>query len=213
MKKILSFAIAFVMLFSLIGCGSGDSEVAESNSKNTELNVVNDGNDGNEESESVEETKYKTMAFGYITMNVPYVFSDTAETEGMYISSGPDASIVVTPTYEMDIEPSEWDASLAAEALELYYGTTYTDLELAAFEGDINMNGNQAVYYAFYGNNAEGKSRLVHVIRIYNAELTAQYVVTLLHSTDDEFFTEDVNSEIINTITLSQEAQNLVAKP
>ena len=190
MKKTLVLILTLVMMLSLAACG------------------------GEERAEQAGDTeaKFVSKTFGYISMSVPDVFKAVEEKDGMYVSSGPDASIVVLPNMEVELLPSEWDESLAEEALELYYGTTYTDLALAAYEGDVNMNGNTAVYYAFNGVNAEGKERLVQVVRLYNADLTAQYAVTFIQNADDDFFTEEVGSKIINSITLSPDAQHLATE-
>lgn len=201
MKKLLVLMIALVMTLSLAACGGKDTPAPDQSSSGGASNI-----------DAASETEFASMTFGYITMSVPSVFSAVTEKEGMYVSAGPDASITVTPTLGIDIQPSEWDESLAEEALEMIYGSTYTDLELSAFEGDVNMNGNTAVYYAFYGKNADGKDRLVQVVRLYNADLTAQYMITLLHSAEDKFFTPEVGGEIINSITLAPDAQNLAAE-
>ena len=195
MKKLLVLMMALVMTLSLTACG-GDDTSAPAPSDN---------------SGAASETEFVPMPFGHITMSVPSTFSAATEKEGMYVSAGPDASIVVTPTLEVELQPSEWDESLAAEALEMIYGSTYTDLELSAFEGDVNMNGNTAVYYAFHGKNVDGKDRLVQVVRLFNADLTAQYMITLIHSAEDNFFTPEVGGKIINSITLAPDAQNLAA--
>jgi len=50
------------------------------------------------------------------------------------------------------------------------------------------------------------------VVILYNADLTAQYIISLLHRAEDEIFTPEVGEKIINSITLAQEAQNLAAE-
>ena len=197
MKKLLAIFMVLAFTLSLAACGGGDSVTPAQGSSDGTSNT---------------ETEFVSMTFGHITMSVPNVFSAVTEKEGQYVSAGPEASIIVTPTMGIDITASEWDESLAAEALELYYSSTYTDLELAAFEGNVNMNGNTAVYYAFNGKNSSGKERLVQVVRLYNADLTALYMITLVHSADDEFFTPEIGGKIMNSITLSPDAQNLEAE-
>lgn len=191
MKKILALLLALVMAVCLTACGEDNPAAAPDNSSSTA------------------ETEFVPMTFGYITVSVPSVFSAVTEKEGMYVSAGPDASIVVTPALEVELPPSAWDESLAKESLEMLYGATYTHLELSTFEGNVNMNGNTAIYYAFYGKNAAGKDRLAQVVRLFNADLTAQHMITLIHSAEDEFFTAEVGDKIINSITLSPDAQNL----
>lgn len=199
MKKLLVLMMALVMTLSLAACGGNDTPApAQSSSGGT--------NEG-----TPSETEFVSMNFGHITMSVPSVFNAVEETKGMYVSAAPDASIVVTPTLEIDLPPSEWDESLAKESLETLYGSAYTDLELSAFEGDINMNGNTAVYVAFYGKNKNGKDQLIQVVRLFNADLTAQYMITVIHGAEDKFFTPEIGGKIINSITLAPDAQNLKA--
>ncbi|GEM_PF-1061179 len=207
-KKLLMLMLALVMTLSLAACGGEDTSAPSQNSSGeTEATAP-----PSEDKVEASETDFVPMNFGYITMNVPNVFNAVEEKEGMYVSAGPKAAITVSPTLEIDLLPSEWDESLASEALDMLYGVTYTNMELAAFEGDINMNGNTAVYYAFYGTNANGEDRLVQIVRLFNTDLTAQYMVTFIHSADDEFFTPELSGEIINSITLAPEAQDLTAE-
>lgn len=187
MKKILLLMMLFVFSLSFVACGGAKATVLS-------------GEDG-----TSSETTFVSMAFGDITMSVPNVFGAVAESQGVYTSGGPNASIVVTPAMEIDLLPSEWDESLAMEILEPMYGSTYTNLELSAFEGDVNMNGNTAVYLAFYGENSSGVDRLIQVVRLFNADLTTQYIITLTHSAEDELFTPEVGGQIINSITLGTE--------
>lgn len=207
MKKLLILMLALVMTLSLVACGGEETSTPpQSDSGETDATAPLDNKVANSE------TDFVSMNLGYITMNVPNVFNAVEEKEGMYVSAGPNASIGVTPTLEIDLLPSEWDESLASESLDMLYGSTYTNMELSAFEGDINMNGNTAVYYAFYGTNAKGEDRLVQIVRLFNADLTAQYMVTFIHGAEDEFFTPELSGEILNSITLAPEAQNLTAE-
>lgn len=202
MKKLLTLMMAIIMTLSLAACGGKDTtDSAQSSSEGT----------GN--TSTATETEFAPMTFGYITMKVPNVFGEVTEQGGMYVSSGHNASIVVTPVMEVDIEPSEWDESIAKDVIENIYSSTYSNPELAAFEGDINMNGNKAVFFGFYGKNSNGIDRMVQMIRIYNADLTGQYMISLVHDTDDEFFTAEIAEKIINSITLAPEAQNMAPQP
>ncbi len=207
MKKLFVLMMALVMTLSFAACGGGEADTPAQSSPGGAEATASSDNTG-----AASDIEFVSMNFGHITMSVPSVFGAVEEKEGMYISAGPDASIVVTPTMGIDLQPSEWDESLAEEAIG-YYSSTYTDLEFGAFEGDVNMNGNTAVYYAFFGKNASGKDRMVQVVRLFNADLTAQYMISLIHSAEDEFFTPELAGEIINSITLSPEAQNLEAEP
>jgi len=180
------------MILSFAACGEKDTPGMAQSSSGEESN-----------NEETSETEFITMAFGSITMSVPNVFSAVTEQNGMYVSAGPEASIVVTAATGVGMQPSGWNEDLVAEVLDVLYSSAYTDMELAAFEGDVNMNGNKAVYYAFYGKGEDGKKRLVHVVTLYNADVTAQYGIALTHNAEDELFTSEVNSKIINSITLA----------
>lgn len=217
MKKLLVLILTLIMAVSLVACGGGSEEAAASPATDSapsadpassadpdpsaDLAPVADPS----EDASKQEANFVTMKFGDITMSVPDVFNPVSENQGVFVSGGPNASITVTPATEIDLLPSEWDESLAAESLDMLYGSTYTDIELSVFEGDVNMNGNTAVYMGFYGVNAQGVDRLVQVVRLYNSDQTELYVITLMHSADDAFFTPEVGGKIINSITLEAE--------
>lgn len=183
MKKLLVLIMTLVLTLSLIACGSASDN-------------------------STTETKFVTKTFGNITINVPDVFGQVKEENEMYISAAPGASLVVSYPMEVQVKPSEWEENSVAEALDTAYGSVYTDLSLESFEKDVNMNGNEAVYYGFSGKSPDGTKMLVQMVTVYNADLTEQYVVTFTQKVDDEVFTSDIASEIINSITLVQEAQH-----
>ena len=189
--------LVLAMIFSLAACGPKETTDPEQNNAG-ELNIQG--------------VDFVDKQFGYITISVPDSFGEVEEKEGLYVCAGPASSIVVTPTMGIDIFYSEWDRSLVEEYIPMLYGSTYTDLELSAYEGDVDMNGNQAIYYACYGKNTEGIERLIQVVRIYNADLTAQYMITFVHTSGDEFFTQEVSGAIINSIKLADAAQHLEAE-
>lgn len=174
MKKLITLAIVLTLSLNLIACGKSS------------------------------EVKYTSMTFGDITMSVPDEFKAATENEGMYVSSGPDSSIVVSPSMGIDLLPSEWDKSLAEESLEPLYGTTYSDMKLSTFDGDLKVNGNTAVSFSFNGKSTEGKDRLVHIVRLFNADQTVQYMITITHSADDKFITSEVVDKIINSIAIAK---------
>jgi hypothetical protein len=198
MKKILILMLALVMALSFAACGEDTA-------------APDQGSDV-EETNEIPGVEFVDKEFGYITVSVPDSFGDVTEQEGMYVCAGPDASVVVTPTLGIDLAYSEWDSSLVEEYIQMIYGSTYTDLELSLFETDVDMNGNKTIYYACYGTNAEGTDRLIQVVRLFNADLTAQYMITFIHTADDAFYTAEVGGAIINSITLAPEAQNLEAE-
>lgn len=203
MKKHLALVTALITILTFAACTAQndapapaqDSAIASSDSL-----------------DEVSETIFKTLTFGNVTIDLPDVFHEVTEQNGMYVSAGPASSITVTPVMEMDLLPSEWDEDLARESLEMFYGQTYTNLDLAAYGGEVTINGNTAIYYAFTGKNTEGILRLVHAVRLYNADQTAQYIVLLVQTDGDEFFTSDIIDTIINSITLSADAQHLTAE-
>lgn len=194
MKKILVLMMAFVMVLSLAACG-GDSAAPDSTPA-PETSAP-----------AASEVTFVSMTFGDITMNVPDVFSEVTYTEGTYLSNGPDSAVSVSDAMEvteLDFLPAEWDESIAQSISEMLFSETYSNIELAAFEGDVNMNGNAAVYFAFYGENSKGTERLVQVVYLFNDDQTQQYLVSLIHNADDEFFAAEVGGEIINSITLNK---------
>lgn len=195
MKKLLVLMMMLFLTLGLMGCGGESSPDTSQNSSNIT-------------SSETSQIEFVPMNFGYTTMNVPSVFSQSYEEDEMYISAGPDAAIVVSPLVA-DVHPSDWSESVVADLLEEIYGSLYTDLKLAAFENVSNLNGNTAVYYAFNGTTMDGSDRLVHILLLYNADLTAIYAIELNHGATDSFFDQNVNDQIINSITLADEAQHL----
>lgn len=150
------------------------------------------------------EPKLVKMTFGNITLSAPDVLGAVEEREGVYVSSGPNSSLSVIPAMEIDLLPTDWDESFAGEAIELLYSATYSDIEQVTFQGDLDLNGNTAVYIAFNGTNASGEKRLVHTVRLFNSDITEQYMISLIHAVDDKLFTDEMNSQIINSIALGE---------
>lgn len=184
----MSAAIAVV---GLTACGGEEQPVEESKA----AEVVE---------EQVVESETVTKEFGNISIDVPSKFTDVTLEEDFYVVGGPNASITVTSLPEVELLPSEWDESLASESLELFFSETYSNMELAIYEGSININGNPAVYYSFYGTNADGDEHLVHIVRLFNADISKQYLVNYIHLVEDESYTADVSSAIIDSIVLTE---------
>ncbi len=191
MKKLLTVCLVLILsltlCFGLVACGGGKAPSSEQTS-----------------SEPTPETTFAATAFGDITISVPNVFSAVSEMQGSYVSAGPGSSIVVTPAIEVELLPTDWDEELVQASLEGLYGATYTNMELAAYENDVNMNGNTAMYFGFTGTNAEGVDRLVQVVYLFNADLTQQYIITFVTTVGDSYFTSEINETIINSITLAK---------
>ena len=201
MKKILVIMLVIVMMFSMAACGGKQTNDPEQNNAGETQEAID-----------IPGVNFVDKEFGYITISVPDVFGEVEEKEGLYVCAGPASSIVVTPTLGIDLPFSEWDRSIAEEYIPIIYGSTYTDLELSVYEGDVDMNGNKAIYYACYGTNSEGVDRLIQAVRIFNADLNAQYMITLILTSGDEFFTAEVGGAIINSIKLADSAQHLKAE-
>lgn len=229
MKKLLVLTMVIAMTLSFTACGkentpastqsisgkadstpvSTQSSSGKTTGKPASTQSSSDKTDNNEKASKV---KFVNMTFGNITMDVPNVFGAVTEKDGVYLSAGSNASIAATQAFEVDLLPSDWDESFAAESLQLFYGSTFTNMKLAAFQGDVNLNGNTAVYYSFYGKNSANMDCLVQIVLLYNADLTAQYAITFLHEADDELFTTEMTEKIINSITLSKAAQHMKAE-
>lgn len=196
MKKVLVLMMALVMTLTLTACGGEAPAPTQGSSAGTEATTAGSGG-------APSEPNFASMTFGDITMSVPDVFGAVEEQGDYYVSSGPNASITVTKATEVDIAASEWNEDLAKEAVAMY-SSTYTNIELSAFQGDVDMNGSPAVYYGFNGVNADGIDRLVQIVRLYNADQTMMYLISMTQSVDDAFLTAEVGGEIINSITLNQ---------
>ena len=140
------------------------------------------------------------MQFGYITINVPDGFGEV-EDWGMYNSMGPNWSTIdVSHGEPVNLRPEEY----TKEGMKEMLGDMLKD-----FKGEINLNGNKAVYYTMQMETESGKSFTRHLVWLYNADITAQYSIGLEYTTGDAVFTSDVVNQIINSITLAPEAQHL----
>lgn len=191
MKKLFSAMSTVVAVVALAACGSEEpSQVAGEQ-------VV--------EEQVVAETV--TKEFGNVSIDVPSVFSDVTEQDGMFAASAPNGSITVTPLEEVELLPTEWNEEVAQGSLEALYSGAYSDMELAAFEGNLELNGSPAVYYAFTGTASDGQEHLVHAVRLFNKDVTAQYFIAFIHVADDENYDADMSGEIINSIALAADAQ------
>lgn len=191
MKKLFSAMSAVVAVVALTACG------AEESPKVAGEQVV--------EEQVVPEMV--TKEFGDVSITVPAVFSDVTEQDGMFLVSAPNASLTVTPLSEVELLPTEWNEEVAQGSLELLYSEAYSDMELAVFEGNIDLNGSPAVYYAFYGTASDGEEHAVHAVRLFNKDVTAQYFIAYIHVADDEAYDADLSGDIINSITLSADAE------
>jgi hypothetical protein len=194
MKKPITLMLAMAMALSLAAC----SDEADAPSENTAPQA-------DQQTESQPEEKQVVLndvAFGDITISVPSEFDAVQETQGVYVAAGPDSSLTVTPATEIELMPEEWDESLAADMLEPYYGSVYTDLALLSFQDNMEINGTSAIYMSFQGKNAQGADRIAHIIRLYDLDNSAQYIVTLVHSDGNELFTPEVSEAVLNSITL-----------
>lgn len=198
MKKTMVLMLALMMALSLAACGGEQAPAATQGSSAAAETTAPADNSG-----TPAEANFVSMTFGDITMSVPDVFGAVEEQGDYYVSSGPNASITVTKATEVDIAASEWNEDLAKEAVKMY-SSTYTNIELGAFEGDVDMNGSTAVYYGFNGVNADGVDRLIQIVRLYNADQTMMYLISMTQSVDDAFLTAEVGGEIINSVTLAE---------
>lgn len=212
-KRLLALMLTITMALGLAACSgnaapssqdlSGGTETASPSGSAGEASETAPNPASESASEASSEVKFVSMAFGNITIDVPDGFSAPADNNGTYISAMDDASILVIPDTAVEIAPSDWDEDLAADVIAENYGGTYSDLKLAAFDGDVNMNGNTAVYYCFFGTNSSGIERMIQVVHLYNADHTAQTMIALVHDVDNDFFTADISAQIINSITMA----------
>lgn len=201
-KRLLALMFAITMVLGLAACG-GNTDPSPSPDSSGGTEAASPSGNADEASEAPSEVKFVSMAFGNITIDVPDGFSAPADNNGTYLSTMDDASILVIPDTAVEIAPSDWDEDLAADVIAENYGGTYSDLKLAAFDGDVNMNGNTAVYYCFFGTNSSGIERMIQVVHLYNADHTAQTMIALVHDVDNDFFKADISTQIINSITMA----------
>lgn len=193
-KRLMAVILALLMVFAFAACGGEETAPDE--------DTVQQENGEVQQPEETEDTAYVEMAFGDITITVPDIFQEPQENQGFYGAAGPDSSITVSGAMPIDIQPEDWTEDLVAASLESMYGATYSDLTLAGFQGDVDMNGTPAVWFAFYGTNSKGVERFVQNVYLFDVDNGVEYFVNFVQSAENDVFTQDMNDTIINSITL-----------
>ena len=89
---------------------------------------------------ATENSKFTTKKFGNITISVPNDFGDVEDWDGYYSSYGPDWTSFIDVSSALPV--TERPEELTKEYMLEMIGNMLKD-----FKGEINLNGNKAVYY------------------------------------------------------------------
>lgn len=146
-------------------------------------------------------TEWVDKTFGDITISLPEEFQDVNQSNGVYTCAGPGASVTVSEATPADIGPEDWTQELLEDNLGIMYGATYTDISLLSFEGNVDINGDPAVCFDLQGTNSSGKVRIIRNVYLFNDEAGEQYVIALIYTDGDSFFSDEVCDTILASIT------------
>jgi len=144
---------------------------------------------------------FTSKKFGYVTISVPNDFGDVEEWDGYYTCYGMGSLTVgASSGGKVDMRPEEYTKESLMER---------HNKMLHEFKGEINLNGNRAVYYVIRTETEGGSVFFNHLVWLYNADITAKYGISIEYISFDESVTPEVIDHIINSITLAPEAQHL----
>lgn len=147
MKKLL----ALVMTLSLAACGGNNS--APASTPETSVTVASDV------------TLVKKVA-NYTTLLVPGDFGEFSDKDGYAVAEGPNASIVVTPTFPSDT----WIEDVTEDYMLQSLGDTYSNIKVLAFDNHANIAGADSLsFLCTGGSNTSGKNVTTCQIILYFA--------------------------------------------
>lgn len=140
MKKLLILITAFAMTLSLTACGGGNSAPAAS-----EVTLIN-------------------KAANYTALLVPSDFGEFSDKDGYAVAEGPNASIVVTPTFPTDT----WIEDVTEDDMLELLGDTYSNVKVLAFDNPANLAGVDSISFLCTGDSStSGKNVTVCQIILY----------------------------------------------
>jgi len=65
----------------------------------------------------------------------------------------------------------------------------------------VDINGDPAVCFDLQGTNSSGKVRIIRNVYLFNDEAGEQYVIALIYTDGDSFFSDEVCDTILASIT------------
>lgn len=183
MKKILVIIMAIVMTFSLVACG-GDGGSAEPASDVMAPDVT-----------------LATKEANFTTLLVPSDFGEFYDKDGYALAEGTNASIVVTPTIEPDVRIEDITEEYMVNLME----STYSNIEVLAFNNPVTIAGVDAVSFQFTGDGAtSGKNKTVcHITMFFSIEgQDCEQQVSFTYDTGANTSLEANLNDIIESISL-----------
>ncbi len=138
MKKLLVLT-ALAMTLSLAACGGNNS--APTSTPETSAPVASD-------------ITLVNKVANYTALLVPSDFGEFSDKDGYAVAEGPNASIVVTPTFLSDT----WIEDVTEDYMLESLGDTYSDIKVLAFDNPANIAGVDSLSFLCTGDsNTRGK--------------------------------------------------------
>jgi hypothetical protein len=147
MKKLWILMMALAMMLSLAACGGEDSEPAPSGPDASEVTLIN-------------------KVANYTALLVPSDFGEFSDLDGYAVAEGPDASIVVTPTFPSDT----WIEDVTEDYMLESLGDTYSNIEVLAFDNPAYIGGVDSLSFLCTGDSkSSGKNVTTCQVILYFA--------------------------------------------
>lgn len=150
-KKLLILMVALAMTLSLAACGGSDS--APTSTPDTSAPAASD-------------ITLVNKVANYTALLVPSDFGKFSDKDGYAVAEGPDASIVVTPTFPSDT----WIEDVTEDYMLESLGDTYSNIKVLAFDNPANIGGVDSLSFLCTGDsNNSGKNVTTCQIILYFA--------------------------------------------
>lgn len=191
MKRLATLAMALLMMLSLSACGASDEAASPAQDVSEAASVS---------SAAVANTLVSKEA-NYTTLLVPDDFGEFSDNNGYAVAQGPNASIIVSPTIEPDIDIQD----ITAEYMTDLVSDSYSNIEVLALDNPVTIAGVDAVSFVFTGDGAsDGANKTVcHLTLFFSIEgQNCEQQVIFTYLTGGNTSLEANLNDIIASITL-----------
>ena len=151
MKKLFVFMMALTLSLGLTACGGDNS--APTSTPDVLASAASD-------------ITLSSKEANFTTLLVPSDFGEFQDKDGYAVAEGPDASIVVTPTFPSDT----WIEDVTEDYMLESLGDTYSNIKVLAFDNPANIAGVDSLSFLCTGDsNRSGKNVTTCQIILYFA--------------------------------------------